>query len=254
MQWWADMWNGLAGFFGYSESQWGNAAEWFAAVGTVGALLLGLALWRQEAVRRIRSDADSVIIGGGFGAGLSIRNIGERPIYNVEVRVPIVEGRQDPDVRQASSGERLWMALAARFNWRMSPERYRDYHARGVFAKYRVVLITSTDNHGSHGALYPNTVAALKLIYLAPGEAYLMSQPWLVSFTDGRGKYWRKTSRGRLISRRQQSRLTYPDNSLGDGYDQPSPVAVEIIDLRRPVEEPRPPMSLRTRLRTLLPW
>lgn len=58
MDWWHDWWTSVARFFGYDEWVWGSAADWFAAVGTVGALVLGLILLRGEQVRRDRVDAD----------------------------------------------------------------------------------------------------------------------------------------------------------------------------------------------------
>ena len=42
------MWDAVAQFFGYDEWLWGTAADWFAAVGTVGALFAALYVLLQE--------------------------------------------------------------------------------------------------------------------------------------------------------------------------------------------------------------
>ncbi|WP_127886369.1 hypothetical protein [Rathayibacter festucae] len=95
-------WDGIAQWFGYDSWDWGSAADWFAAVGTVGAFVLALILWRVEARRRSRTLADKFVVSARFmgpigyydesenvlrltehGQNLKIeyRNIGEVPIY-----------------------------------------------------------------------------------------------------------------------------------------------------------------------------
>lgn len=48
MQWWSEMWNAVAQFFGYDVWLWGSAADWFAAAGTVGALFAALFVIMQD--------------------------------------------------------------------------------------------------------------------------------------------------------------------------------------------------------------
>ena len=61
MRWWAELWNDVAKYFGYAEWNWGSAAEWFGAIGTVGALFLGFALLMRELSQAKRRDADSLV-------------------------------------------------------------------------------------------------------------------------------------------------------------------------------------------------
>ncbi|WP_156153181.1 hypothetical protein [Microbacterium oxydans] len=59
MQWWANMWDAVAQFFGYDLWQWGTTAEWFGALGTILALFWALKLFRDEREQRQRIEADA---------------------------------------------------------------------------------------------------------------------------------------------------------------------------------------------------
>ncbi|WP_282846376.1 hypothetical protein [Microbacterium oxydans] len=60
MYWWADMWNELAGFFGYGEWVWGSAGEWFGGLFAGATVLWAIFLYRQENIRRRRAQAEQV--------------------------------------------------------------------------------------------------------------------------------------------------------------------------------------------------
>ena len=53
-----DWWNDTIGSW-WAEQTWGSVPDWFAAVGTVGALFLGLIILTNERKRNRRADADS---------------------------------------------------------------------------------------------------------------------------------------------------------------------------------------------------
>lgn len=63
----ADFWNSIARFFGYEEWQWGTAADWVGAIGTAGALLLGLLLLAREITTNRRKDADNLVAWSNMG-------------------------------------------------------------------------------------------------------------------------------------------------------------------------------------------
>lgn len=84
MESWRDWWTSVARFFGYDEWVWGSAADWFAAIGTVGALALGLVLFRGEQLRRDRVDADLFVTSASIVQSESSRDGVE---YMLHVRV-----------------------------------------------------------------------------------------------------------------------------------------------------------------------
>lgn len=57
---WADWWNSWAQYRGYDTWEWGNTADWLAAIGTVGALLLGLVILRRDLNKENRTQARRV--------------------------------------------------------------------------------------------------------------------------------------------------------------------------------------------------
>ncbi|GAA1838563.1 hypothetical protein [Agromyces salentinus] len=62
MEWWAEAWNSVAQFFGYDEWVWGSAADWFAAIGTIAAVGVTIAVVFREANLRKRSQTDQVTV------------------------------------------------------------------------------------------------------------------------------------------------------------------------------------------------
>ena len=94
VSWIADVWAAIAGFLGFDEQSWGTVAEWFAAIGTVGALLLGLLILRNERRLAHRKDADALVTwarhvhahlpNGDHSAFIQVNahNTGDRPVID----------------------------------------------------------------------------------------------------------------------------------------------------------------------------
>jgi hypothetical protein len=86
-------------FFGYDTWDWGSAADWFAAVGTVAAVVVALFGFRHERVRETRRNAELVIVRAQVVKAtrenrkivrimmVSIHNAGSLEIPDVEVFV-----------------------------------------------------------------------------------------------------------------------------------------------------------------------
>lgn len=83
MQWWADLWDDWAKTWGYSQWEWGSAADWFAALGTIGALFAALWVLRTERTRSQRENAELVIIRAEVTSG---RKEGEDVTRTVKTR------------------------------------------------------------------------------------------------------------------------------------------------------------------------
>src|SRR4051794_21365944 len=82
-----------------------NPAEWAAAIGTVGALLVSMRLWRGSLVERRRSQAALVAAWSNHDFGSSedkemmveveLRNASSEPVYQLRLRVgPMLSGRK----------------------------------------------------------------------------------------------------------------------------------------------------------------
>lgn len=61
MQWWADLWNNWAKFWGYDRWEWGSAADWLAALGTIGAFAFGFYLLKREISEKRSQHADALV-------------------------------------------------------------------------------------------------------------------------------------------------------------------------------------------------
>lgn len=66
MEWWAGWWNSFARLFGYDEWAWGSAADWFAAIGTVGAFAFSFFLLQREIDSKRSKHADALISDAAF--------------------------------------------------------------------------------------------------------------------------------------------------------------------------------------------
>lgn len=53
-----DFWDSVAQLFGYDYWEWGSAADWVGAVGTVGAFLFGFMIFARDRLRQTRELAD----------------------------------------------------------------------------------------------------------------------------------------------------------------------------------------------------
>ena len=107
MDWVASFWNSIAQFFGYASWEWGNAGDWFAAIGTAAAAMIAATVFRHEVNRRRRSQADefamsvlgtlNVDVGDGATRGqpeLMIRatNTSRAPIWMPRAYIPRDDG------------------------------------------------------------------------------------------------------------------------------------------------------------------
>lgn len=95
MQWWADLWDNWAKTWGYSHWEWGSAADWFAALGTIGALFAALWVIRADRTRSQRQNAELVIIRADAAAG---RKEADCVTRTVETRIHNAGGIAIPQV------------------------------------------------------------------------------------------------------------------------------------------------------------
>lgn len=97
VQWWADFWNRVAFWFGYSEWVWGSAGEWVGAIGTAGALIATLTIIAADKRRDQRRRANALVswvaadpYGGtaqatGRMPTVLLENTGDAPVLAVHV-------------------------------------------------------------------------------------------------------------------------------------------------------------------------
>ncbi len=108
MEWWADAWDNWAKLWGYDSWQWGTAADWVAAVGTTGALLIALWVLKREQIDTKRVSADRVAISiderwsdsvtdGTGNSLLVIENRNEASFPYVELYGRLAKPRVRPD-------------------------------------------------------------------------------------------------------------------------------------------------------------
>lgn len=98
MEWWAEWWNSVAQWFGYEAWNWSTAAEWFGAVGTVGALFLGIGIFMREERRKRRKQIESLSVwieksesANGVDHPVDrviLRNDGSATLYGVTLATP----------------------------------------------------------------------------------------------------------------------------------------------------------------------
>ncbi len=61
MQWWSQLWDNWAKFWGYDHWEWGTAGEWLGGIGTALALLATVHVIRADRLREKRKLADSFV-------------------------------------------------------------------------------------------------------------------------------------------------------------------------------------------------
>lgn len=93
MEWWGSTWAGLSAWWGSQD--WGTVPDWFAAVGTVGALFVALGIVlndrrtrRREAAEAINGTwyANATSEADFFELKATIYNAGSKPAHAVAVR------------------------------------------------------------------------------------------------------------------------------------------------------------------------
>lgn len=169
MTWWRDFWDGLARSFGYAEWVWGSAADWVAAIGTVGAFGFGFLLLRRE-IRERRSEHANALrteptflnnpLSGKWSLVVDVENSGPSTVTGVSVYQKAVGG---PDMI-------AFFGKYDNFRWKMAP-----------------------------GATQRRTIE----LDHAPAELKLF-----VEFRDVSGRQWRRSLDDQTyISRRRYNRL-----------------------------------------------
>ncbi len=168
---------------------WGTVADWFAAVGTSGALLLGLWLFKTDRDNRSRSHIDGVgIILRRKGDGLEVTlNVGSQHeiIYPELLLLPLAAGK-----------------LYKRYRKSMS-----EYDARqqvgcilwDCASTLRLYDLNVDDGFLEAGS---RTVNTKSLSHTRPSDTRLF-----LVFNDHKGKYWiREWPSGRYVTRKREWR------------------------------------------------
>jgi hypothetical protein len=137
----------------YHQVQYGNLAEWFAAVGTVAAFLI--AFWQLERARKLHRKATEIaqasLVSGWISkeldgkAWVALHNESESPVYEVICCVVPFQGAGDPTGIKTPPEFRGFLSYLPKGTFYVSVDgRYRgmNFHPS--------ILVVFTDGNGMH--------------------------------------------------------------------------------------------------------
>jgi len=106
-----DFWDSLAALFGYDRWEWGSAADWVGAIGTIGAFLFGFLLFARDKQRQRRELADRFATwqeGGALPGTTSVfaHNGADLPVVNSTalIKLDTTTYRRKPLTQDTAAG------------------------------------------------------------------------------------------------------------------------------------------------------
>ncbi|MDR6168765.1 hypothetical protein QE367_002969 [Microbacterium paludicola] len=120
VHWWRDVWDGWAAVWGYERWEWGTAADWVGALGTIAAFFLGFHLLRRESNEKRQQHADALLsdakfvhdnTSGKWQLRLEAENTGDFPVSDLVV---CQKGRGGPD-------ELKYLGWSKDGRWKLKP-------------------------------------------------------------------------------------------------------------------------------------
>lgn len=201
--------------------EWGSVPDWFGAVGTVGALLLGLVILARDKRKDQRAEADEFISrldvrrtdvphsqptwSGQFYA----TNIGRAPIYDVALYFPTLSVSRKTTQRPFRI---FWSIIRVSFQNRGRVQSLQravanlhdstlGYNVAGLSADAGVADPVRSVRPGQ----------SISVVVDVPDRTLLDPRGWLLRFTDSHGRRWhRELGANRLISRRKAVHILRP--------------------------------------------
>jgi hypothetical protein len=203
------------------DLQWGSVPDWFGAVGTVGALLLGLSILSRDKRKAERAEADEFICrldarhtdvphaAPAWSGKLYAKNIGRWPVYDVVLFFPTLSESRKP--RQGTH----WLAWAIFRSDRLGKGSVQGLqravaNLHGAALGYNLVALPSDAGAPDDvRSVLPGQSISV-IVDVADGNL-LDPRGWLLRFTDSHGRRWvRELAASRLISRRKTDRIIRP--------------------------------------------
>jgi hypothetical protein len=203
------------------DLQWGSVPDWFAAIGTVGALFLGLAiLWRDrrkdervEAKEFIsRLDVRRTYVPrktAAWSGHLYAKNIGRSAIYDVVLFFPTLSVAKMSD-RDTFRQMRAFIRVVRPGKGRVQSLHRAVADLHDATLGYNLVALP-TDTGAADEARSVKPGQSISVVVDIADGKLRDARGWLLRFTDSHGRHWiRELDTGRFISRRKAGHIIRP--------------------------------------------